>query len=381
MCNERFEAISASNTLDFYRNEKNVGNQKGVKETIEYFETGLGKRAFNPLEFLNLLWKQRQFVKSKCNDTDFVLDTLKNLALNPLEKHILLGFILKWNGGYPVNIFDNDDCQRTFKAIEKEFLSYDEDTPEKEFCRYDFQERKKHRGIATIVEDWISGGITESEAKQLHRGLFTRKFESFNDLFNAAHSEGRLSFLTPTESIGMQRTKTKMKFDEWLAKNKGWNLYDRDVYVQYLTIETFIEFIDETFPKIIPSEENSTPIVESKVSMELAGKIHAAFNGDLFDEIAEKDLLDILNQPSNNKGRLKVRDKQKLRMYYLIGKLAENLNDEDWERDMCNTLRWNYNTYKKRKKATEKYEAKKDDKEDEIKEFLSKINAIFPKPH
>ena len=45
--------ISANNNLDFYFNEKNIPAQDIVKLTHDYFENGVRKGIFKPLDFLN----------------------------------------------------------------------------------------------------------------------------------------------------------------------------------------------------------------------------------------------------------------------------------------------------------------------------------------
>ena len=128
------KAVSANYNLEYYTNKTNIANQDFVKETIEYFETGEGMRVFKPLEFLNLLEKQYQFILDNFRDSDKVIKTFKTLPLNDIEKHILFGFLLKWFGGYPVNNL-NEDFDSTLKTIQKEFLNFEVRHPKKVFAK------------------------------------------------------------------------------------------------------------------------------------------------------------------------------------------------------------------------------------------------------
>ena len=152
------KGISANNTLDFYTNEKHFPNQELVRiRTIEYFENGEGSRAFRPHEFLDLLWHQFAFINANIDKGDKVLDTLTNLPLTELEKHILFGFIIKWIGGYPLEAPSGNGNSRLHyqfrKLLLQKFLAYDGHTPEKNFCRIDFEQRKEllKLGIACTI--------------------------------------------------------------------------------------------------------------------------------------------------------------------------------------------------------------------------------------
>jgi hypothetical protein len=96
--------ISADNPLEYYTNEVNIRSQELVNETIQYFNTGEGRRVFTPLELLNLLERQYHHVKTNIEDSVKVINDLRALPLNDLEKHVLFGLILKWFGGYPISI-------------------------------------------------------------------------------------------------------------------------------------------------------------------------------------------------------------------------------------------------------------------------------------
>ena len=148
------KSISASNDLDYYY--KYIGNQNLLFSIIEYFETGARKGFFEPLEFMNLLWEQWNFVVANADKAHSTVTALKALPLKPLQKHILFGFILKMFGGFPV---ENDIKQldTTLRLIEKEFLSYTGSTPEKKFCQRDWVQDSRIKQIEKFMNSSING--------------------------------------------------------------------------------------------------------------------------------------------------------------------------------------------------------------------------------
>ncbi|MHA4739606.1 hypothetical protein [Dyadobacter sp. MSC1_007] len=129
-----FSNISDNHSIDFFYNVKNVPRHELVFDTVWYFKRGYRKGLVEPLAFLNLLWKQSNFVhRNLYGKVRSTFDTLNNLPLNELQKHILFGFILKWKGGIPIQVF-NPDENRFYKILERAFLSFEGDTPEKLFC-------------------------------------------------------------------------------------------------------------------------------------------------------------------------------------------------------------------------------------------------------
>lgn len=148
--------ISSKNDFDFYYNAGNIQNQDLVFETVEYFETGERKGFFEPLEFMNLLWEQYNFVNNTIDKPHTVITALKALPMTGEQKHVLFGFILKWFGGYPVENM-NIQYGATLRLIEKEFLSYPEDTPEKDFCRRDWANCNFQKLLAASLTDSMNG--------------------------------------------------------------------------------------------------------------------------------------------------------------------------------------------------------------------------------
>ncbi|WP_341836852.1 toll/interleukin-1 receptor domain-containing protein [Chitinophaga pollutisoli] len=239
---------STNHDLTFFTNPNNIRNQRLVKETIEYFTDGPGTRAFELLPFMNLLKAQREFVASNRINTQLVLDHLGALRFSDLQKHVLLGFILKWNGGYPVDNLD-PDADRTLKAICKEFLAYPEATPEKEFCKTNAETHKRFRYLESLFNTSFRTGIpvdvlakqTEFQSEEPFK-----RFSEFNDLYLAAVEQDIVSKSKDHQSLAVQMVKTNNEFNSWLEVTYQWHPADREGYGEFLTIEYFREFINAT---------------------------------------------------------------------------------------------------------------------------------------
>jgi hypothetical protein len=157
----------ADNDWDFYYNVQNCGRQFLIREAKEYFENGAGKGIFEPLDFLNLLWRQNDFIEQNIDRAQTVIDHLKQLPISEKERHVLLCFIIKFAGGYPVYNF-NRQWNVTYSLIAEEFLKYPEDTPEKEFCRDESPEiKRKFKLIGSdILHDTDLEQLTISALKE-----------------------------------------------------------------------------------------------------------------------------------------------------------------------------------------------------------------------
>ncbi len=107
--------------LNFYFNAKNIPNQNLVFETYNYFEKDEGKEFFNALDFLNLFYWNYQFLNANIEKPFDIINHLRILPLTRIEKHILIAFILKWFGGYPINNL-NSQYNTTLKLIEELYL-------------------------------------------------------------------------------------------------------------------------------------------------------------------------------------------------------------------------------------------------------------------
>jgi len=131
---EVLKSISSENIMAFYLDSKNINNQPLVQRTITYIQTYRSK-LFTPVEFLNLLWKQYNFVLGRPDTSEYggqpaiaqeTLNILKSLPLTSREKHILFCFIVMWYGG--IGSFSHG---KILRLIENEFKAYKGNTPEK----------------------------------------------------------------------------------------------------------------------------------------------------------------------------------------------------------------------------------------------------------
>ncbi|WP_166444673.1 hypothetical protein, partial [Dyadobacter bucti] len=185
------KVLSADNDLDFYFSVRNIPNSELVFQTFEYFETGPRRGTFMPLIFLNLLWEQqgctRRNLKGKVNST---LEVLKSLPLDEEQKHILFGFILKWKGGYPIQVFDAEE-KIFYKLLEDEFLRYSEQTPEKWFCskKYWVESQQKtflpnqsvERESSLNLPDYVQIEVHQPEEDRLRIELCRYYFDKFHE--------------------------------------------------------------------------------------------------------------------------------------------------------------------------------------------------------
>jgi hypothetical protein len=249
---QELKDISENNSLDWYTNKENIKNQTLVSGTIDYFENGERKNLFHPLDFLNLLWKQFYFVLGNHRDTELVIKSLKELPLDDERKHVLLGFIIYWYGGYPVHNL-NDELNKTLKEIEKMFLSYNQDTPEKEFCRRSIEDSEREleeQSAAIIIQDYVNKLIGKKDEKRLgkkdEKRLWNRyvnkgnqkKYSSFSELYEARDS-GIIN-----DNDFENETEAHILFNRWLH-SKGHDVWDEraDEYEQCLTMNMFSDFV------------------------------------------------------------------------------------------------------------------------------------------
>lgn len=238
------KAISSEHGLEHYTDKNIIANQDLVNETINYFTSGPGKVTFTPLEFLNLLDKQYQYVKLNFNDGILVVEHLKNLPLSERSKHTLYGFILKWFGGYPVNNMD-EDFDRTLKLVQKEFLSFEEDTPEKQFCKADQVMRNKFEKFGIAFTTAINYGIDVNEilAEMDFDEPKTEVFLNFADLFADAKSKGVIKNYSDRKEYLIAQSAYNYEFNVWLQMQKDWEYRNEKQYEKLLTREIFEEFL------------------------------------------------------------------------------------------------------------------------------------------
>jgi hypothetical protein len=119
--NVNLTEYSDAHDLNYYFNASYIPNQDLVFETYNFFKKGMGKDYFDPLDFLNLINWHYRFLTNNVGKPFDVLTQFNNLPLTDINKHLLIGFILKWFGGYPVNNL-NTQFNSTLKLLESEYL-------------------------------------------------------------------------------------------------------------------------------------------------------------------------------------------------------------------------------------------------------------------
>jgi hypothetical protein len=241
--------ISANNALSFYTDKRNIPNQHLVNETIEYFGTGAGSRVFKPLTFLNLLWQQYNYIIENIEEPDRVFLTLNNLPLDTLQKHILFGFVIKWFGGYPLEaplgIGNSQSHYDLRKRVLEVFLSYQGDTPEKDFCKADQQSRRKIMKLGIALTTAINQNLDATEVfNALEDDKPTVKiYNSFDELFDDAARNGSVGDFKNQQSYVLERSRYNFQFNLWLQEIKSWEYNDDEKYRNYLTKNHWIEFL------------------------------------------------------------------------------------------------------------------------------------------
>jgi hypothetical protein len=109
-----------SNDWNYYFNADNIPNQEAVFATKDFLETER-KDVFEPLFFFNLLFKQKDNLKDSLDTPIDFITHLKALPYTEEQKYLLLGMLLYWFGGYPVNN-GNPKYNTILKLAEREFL-------------------------------------------------------------------------------------------------------------------------------------------------------------------------------------------------------------------------------------------------------------------
>lgn len=240
--------ISYDNELSFYTDKKNIPNQELVQETIEWFEKGAGGRVFAPLVFLNLLWKQYRFITENIENTSGLISHLQSLPLNDLQKHILFGLILKWFGGYPLEAplgIGNSELYYEFrKRLLSLFLTYSEETPEKEFCKADIKLHKKFEKLKIAFNTSLQNNISVSEVLNVlnEKKHMLHPYKTFPELFEAASKACLVVGNTNAKFYLHSEALHNYKFNVWLGEYKEWEYGNDDQYRQLLTLENFKEY-------------------------------------------------------------------------------------------------------------------------------------------
>jgi len=110
-----------SHDLNFYFNSDNIRDQHLVFDTYEYFENGDGIELCSALEFLNLLYWHYKFIDKNLNTPYDVITQVQKVPEEDGTRHVLLAFLLKWYGGYPVKEL-RPKYLSILRLLEKEYL-------------------------------------------------------------------------------------------------------------------------------------------------------------------------------------------------------------------------------------------------------------------
>jgi len=212
--------ILTNKKLDYFTDKNNISNQTLVKMVIHHFET-IRKGFFDTLEFLNILECQYQYVIKNFDNSNNVISHLQELPLTDEQKHVLYGFLLLWVCRcYP----DGLRCKKqrvSMKKIEKMFLEYPNDTPEKTYCTTDNYKKEDDKVQNTPPEYFEYIGTLY--------GWFKNKLN-----YEFASTEFRIE---------------KM-FNSWIENNGCYADENTPEYKQFLTIDNFKRFIKEN-PEIL----------------------------------------------------------------------------------------------------------------------------------
>jgi hypothetical protein len=265
----KLAAISANHPLEFYTDEKNIPNQNLVKETISFFDNSPGKDLFTPLQILNLIHQQKQYLMSNYQDGTLVLEHFKQLPLTGRSKHSFYGFLLKWFGGYPVNNMD-EDFNATLKLVQKEFLDFAGDTPEKQYCKADQAMRNKFERYGIAFTTAINHGIDVAELLAAMEADEPEipVFQNFGDLFLAAVKDGLIENFADRKDLLIAQSTYHYQFNIWLQTHKDWEYRSEENYLAFLNKDTLIEFLAFRSPK--PTIQKQTRPARPEVKLTIA---------------------------------------------------------------------------------------------------------------
>lgn len=173
----------------------------------------------------------------------------------------------------------HDEQTATFKEIEKLFLAYPEETPEKEYCKIDTNRRNNLQkwGIAltTAANNNLDLKILLANMGQKKEA---KKHYSFDTLFEEYQKATK--FIMP-ESIPMyllERSRYNFLFNVWLQDKRGWEYGNENQYTDLLTFENFEVFLqDENIKKERASYLNSLPENSFRIFTENFNSLRSSF--------------------------------------------------------------------------------------------------------
>ncbi len=169
-------------SYDFFYNPSNIANQQLLRETIAYFESGPRVGLFDPLEFMNILWGQYQALKANLEQPYSFVQQILQSNYTEIQKHIIIGLLIKWFGGYPVKNLD-PAYDSILKLLEDAFFktANGAETPEMTFCATDIAKEQQLKKMAREVEININAQMANGEIIKNSSYAHRFKFE-FGDL-------------------------------------------------------------------------------------------------------------------------------------------------------------------------------------------------------
>lgn len=154
---------------NWFFNADNIPNQELIFATKDFLELKR-KDEVDSLFIMNVLLRQMEELKAHLDKPVDFISKLKELPLNEIQRHILLGLMLRWYGGYPINNL-NAKYDTILKLIEREFLNMfpDQFTPEKEFCTTDMNADKQMKEAASHINDQLNNQYSFTESKYIKK--------------------------------------------------------------------------------------------------------------------------------------------------------------------------------------------------------------------
>jgi hypothetical protein len=132
-----------------------------------------------------------------------------------------------------------------FKLIEKEFLNYEGDTPEKEFCKADKEKRKRFDKLGIAFTAAMNNNIDVEKIldamSEIEHGK--RIYYSFDELFEDAVQNGALGEFENQQTYLIERSKCNFEFNMWLQEVKEYEYGNKSQYQTFLEKDVFIEFL------------------------------------------------------------------------------------------------------------------------------------------
>lgn len=122
------DSIGYTHDWDWYYNTHNLPNHRKFADMVKFLKLHR-RNDFEILEFINMLFKQLDFLSENKAKVYTTFNYLQGLPISEIERHSLYAFIFKWLGS-------NDPQENAIAEHLKEvFNSYEGPTPEKDLVR------------------------------------------------------------------------------------------------------------------------------------------------------------------------------------------------------------------------------------------------------